>query len=430
MKKIGCVYYPYSRPKKFSTLKKAALLFDKVSFLDGQPTFIRKEVAIIEANNHQEDQREVDIVYSAIEKLEEEGIAQTLDAAVVAESLGEYLTENVVYDVSDNEFCKMAMEEDVSTWRIQGSRLPKGFVGAFYPGAGRFSEAISLQSLIKSKGNLDNVNESIKSFAEFRWKNLPKDRHIEVFLSSFRYVIGGNPHAKHIELEAYQVPHLQAASLRINEALLVSAAQGLVPFTDSTHHDRLLRRKVARTLGDASTDGTLKKVIDGLESQKDLEAHLTLFLVDKVVSPERLAEMSIDEILRYRNKFEKARSRLRERVEEIAYSLREHVYSEKLPDQLDRIINEKVHPVLLSAREEMQSNFEEAVGKVSAHTIAAMLSFLAATHFNGMDAWQILAAGAAAGGALISTKGVDDLLELWKSNRKVQRHGFSYLTSL
>ena len=41
---IEAVYYPYSRALITSTLKKAALLFDSLYFLDSEPWFVRDAI--------------------------------------------------------------------------------------------------------------------------------------------------------------------------------------------------------------------------------------------------------------------------------------------------------------------------------------------------------------------------------------------------
>jgi hypothetical protein len=141
------------------------------------------------------------------------------------------LTANVINDISEDEFCRLAIGFSADTWSILRERIPSSLLKFLYPGVGTYSEAISLQALINASGDPARIeDENVRRFAEFRWRfeGQALDDAIRIFLEArgYRYVIGGNPH---IELPAYTFPFLQASSLRINECLVAAALNGYTP---------------------------------------------------------------------------------------------------------------------------------------------------------------------------------------------------------
>jgi hypothetical protein len=413
-----------------STLRKAALLFDTLWFLDSEPWFIRAAITHDKLTNGTGP-----AVADQIEKdyhlLRAEGLVQILDAGSIARDHDELLTANVINDISEDEFCKLAIGYNADVWTILRDRIPPSLPKALYPGAGTFSEAISLQALINASGDASQIeDEWVRSFAEFRWQSIPtQDAAMQAFLAKrgYRYVIGGNPH---IELPAYEFPFLQASSLRINECLVAAALNGYTPFTDSTIHDSLLRLKVNRALGDVDTQPELRRRLSIDLPLRFPRQSLGLEILDHLVPDEALARISLSDLLVYRSRNQKLLARFHSYLEALAADIGDVTPGDEYVKSVRRIVSSKVIPELTRARDDLVSSYEDAFGGIIASSGVAVASTISATVFSGLDLWQVLLAGALAEGAVLVTKAPAELLKVWKGRRARSRSPMSYIAGI
>ena len=260
-------------------------------FLDSQPWFIRREL-LGDVERNVPAGVEDDYTY-----LEEQNIVHIESPDTVIDEYDQFLTANVANDIRDTSFCEVGIKHDVTVWRVLRERIPPSFLEVFYPGAGSFQEAISLQALVKAEGSLDKLEEGLRRFAQFRWKNVRPDELWEIFLARYRFVISGNPH---IALESYGIPFLQASSLRINEALLICALKGYVPFTDSRVHDRMMNIKVNRSLSFVAQNESLREQLELGVTPALPYQHLALAVLNRLISDEELAKRSVRDLVEYR----------------------------------------------------------------------------------------------------------------------------------
>ena len=418
---IKCLYYPYSRSLRLNTLKKAILLFDEINFLDSQPWFIRRELL--------KDSAEGDItIYDTdYEYLGKEGVIKIIDPEKIIHEFDTFITANIVNDIRDDDFCEIAVNHDVTVWDVLRERIPPSFLEAFYPGAGTFSEAISLQALIKAKGSIDQVPEHIRNFAEFRWHSRNPEELWRTFIGRYKFVIGGNPH---MLLESYEVPFLQASSLRINEALIVSAMNGCIPFTDSAVHDQLMRFKVNRSLRSLTNDPSLREKLETELPASLPQEHLALAILDHLIPEAELDKRSVKELLEYRRSNEAQLVRFREKLAELATEINDVEPDAQYYKKIRNLITSKAIPEISKARDELLSKYEEAFGKLVIRSAQVVVPTIAVTVFGGLGIWEILGACALAEVGMLTTKGSDDLLSAWRARRALKRNAFSYLTGL
>ena len=418
-----CLYYPYSRSINLNTLKKAVLLFDEVDFVDSQPWFIRSELldeVIPNVSSHI-----VSSLRSNYLLLQKAGVAKIIDPAKTIREYDSLVTANVVNDLRSRQFCESAIRHDVTVWDVLTERIPKSFLRKFYPGVGTFSEAISLQGLIKENGQADKLPSSMREFAKLRWKGVDEKEAWRIFnRSNYEFVIGGNPHAK---LEVYQIPFLQASSLRLNEALLLCAMTGNVPLTDSPVHDRLMRTKVGRSLKSLENPNLRKQ----LEIELPLrlpQHHLALEVLDNLISERDFDKRSISEILDYRSDNQAELRKFREKIGELAAEIDLITPGPEYYLRLRRIINSKVIPEISKMRDEVRASYEKTFGGILKQSAKVMVPSLIITVFAGLSFWQMIGICGAAEASMFSVKGLDDVIDLWNAHKGSQKSAFSYLT--
>jgi hypothetical protein len=436
---LTAIYYPYSRALMASTLRKAALLFDTLYFLDSESWFVRTVITRDKLISRS-GATEVDQIERDYHLLRAEGFVGVLDAASIARDHDELLTANVMKDIGDDEFCKLAVGYNTDVWSILRERIPPSLFEWLYQGAGTFSEAISLQALINAGGDSGLIeNEEVRRFAEFRWQGEEEREKLSVeaamqlllgkrfFRDDYRYVIGGNPH---IELPAYDFPFLQASSLRINECLIAAALNGYTPYTDSTVHDALLRLKVNRVLAEVDMQPELKRHLSIDLPLRFPRQSLALEVLDYVIPDEALNRISVSDLLLYRSRNQKLLSRFHSYLEVLAADIGDVLAGDEYVKSVRRIVSSKVLPELTKARDDLLTSYEDAFGGIVASSGVAVASTISATVFSGLDLWQVLLAGALAEGSVLATKAPTALLKAWKGRRASGRSPMAYIVGI
>jgi hypothetical protein len=420
-KPLRCLYYPYSRAISITTLKKAILLFDEIAFLDSQPWFVRREL-------FQDAGKPTDPgLDDEYEFLEREGLIKIVNPESLIAKFDELLTAAVINDIRDEEICKLGVNHSVSVWNVLRERIPPSFFDAFYPGAGTFSEAISLQAIVNAGGSIENVLTEHRDFAEFRWKNRSVDELWPAFLNRYRWVVGGNPH---IELPSYQIPFLQASSLRLNETLLVAARDQFIPFTDSGVHDRMLRLKVERSIHSLIEDPELREKLEVRISSELPYENLIVAVLDRLIPEEELERRTVKELMEYRRANGEKLEQMRLAVSSLAAELKEISPNSSYLSSVKKLVESKVIPEITRAREEMVKTYECAFGKLFLQSAQVTVPVLAATLFGGLSGWEVFGACALAESTFLATKGAEPFLDLWRANRVAGRSSYSYLTGL
>jgi hypothetical protein len=418
---MKCLYYPYSRCVDETNLKKALLLFDELVFLDSQPQFARN------AMMREEEKFNADKVEELYLKLSESGAIKILNPQSVTKQFDLLITSNVTYDIRDDEYCKTAIDYSADVWDILYERLPPSFIEAFYPGAGTFSEAISLQNIIKSKGDTEKLPDWIMKFAKFRFPNGNEAQAWEAFKNRYKYVIGGNPH---VRLEAYEVPFLQASSLRINEALLMCATNEYIPYTDSKIHNNLLNLKLNNTISKIKSDKSFKKkVLPDIEYEIPKE-QLSLKIIDELIPSDNLSKLTFSELLTYKSENIKLLERFRTKVSELSTSIESVGYDDKYYRNLQKLFDKEVKPEVTKIKDELVKSYEKSFGKIIVNSIVAIIPTLSVSIIGGLNFSSILAACAAAEAGYLTTSGKDSLLEIISAVRNNKRNDYSYLLNL
>lgn len=418
-----CLYFPYSRCLNENSIKKSILLFDEINFLDSEPDFVRRSLI-------QEDKEEdYELLLANYEYLSGEELVKFINPTEIIKENDLLLTTNVRNDIGDDEFCKIAISESVQIWDILAERLPPSYVGAFYPGAGTFSESISLQALIKTDGRLDDdeITERLKKFATFRFPNLDKEQAWQYFKGRFRYVLGG---AGPVELKSYRIPFVQASSLRINEALLISSRENLNLFTDSNTHQKLLENKVKRTAEFINEDGDLKKMLFPELKIKIPKNQLALSILENLVSEENLSNKSIKDVVRYKRENGELFNRFNLKISELSYELEELELSTNYYKNINKILDTKILPDVQKIKDEIQSTYESKFGKLIIQSAGVLIPTLSVSIASGLSFMEILIACSIAELTYLGTKGAGDVNDIIQLSRNKHKNGFSYLLNI
>lgn len=422
---VRCLYYPYSRALSLRTLKRAVLLFDQVGFIDTQPAFVRHDLL----SHVVPDPQERLGLESAYQFLEAEGVVELIDPGNMLIEHDSLITRNVITDISDNEYCQIAVRHSANDWAVLRSRIPPTLLKELYPGAGTYAEAISLQAIIQAGGDKDRIaHPQVRNFATFRWPEMSGERAEEYFLQSrYRYVIGGNPY---VELEALKLPFLHASSLRTNEALLIASLGDWIPFTDSQVHNNLLMRKVQLAKDRTASNPA---VIQYYESDLPLSlpaSDLAVSLLDRLISDEELDRRSFEDIVIYRRQNADPLRRLREKLAEFAAGVNVGKAGPEYFHEINRLVDSKLVPEIGKIRDDLTTKYEDAFGKLKLRSAQVTVPTLVGSVFGGLSIPAVLLACVAAEAAMLGTAGVAETVKVWQTRRESRRSSFSYLLGL
>jgi hypothetical protein len=416
----SALYFPYSRPLGISTLKKSVLIFDELAFLDHLPWFARK--AMLDTKGDAQEP-----VAQALDYLMGEDFVKIVDPRPQLEKFDLLLTLNVASDMKDPEHLRVSINDDVSVWSMLRDRLPSTFLEFFHPGAGTFSESISLQALINAGGRVEYIHdERHRKFAEFRWSGISSEDAITALVSRFSMVVGGNPH---MELDSYSVPSLQASSLRVAETLLHCSESGRIPFTDSENHKKLLALKAVRAeqvLHD-SDKLPLDIPFEGSLSDSRLR-NLEISLLERLLPPQELERRTVRELLEYRRSHGEALERMRVSLAQVADSMQEETSAS--PIEAEKLIRSKILPEIQKTRDDFLEEYEKNLGYVTAKSAMVAGGALTASLLGGLNAWQILGACAVAEAGYLTAKGNELLVDNWRAIRRRRRSAYAYFTEL
>lgn len=438
-----CVYYPYSRAISVETLKKSVLLFDEVVFLDSQPWFIRQELL---GNEYGIDGTNIEKPYDF---LKEEGIITIKDPKQYTKTYDELLTANVVNDMNNDEFVKQAIDHNVETWDVMAERIPPSFFKVFYIGSGSFKEAVTLQALIKENGDIEKIPERYRPFASvFRSResdreNGPTDRYRELYDNHYKFVIGSNPQ---VRMETYEIPFLQASSLRMNEALLFSSLEEYIPFTDSAIHDKLLRAKIGNSISFLTDNEQISEQI-GVDISMNISRrvakkigvdvpinisrqHLAITILDRLLPEEELEERTLPELVEYRKSNSDEFERFHVKISELSSEIESITPSYDYEKKLQRIVNSKVIPEIEAARDDLISEYEQSFGDIALKAGQVAGPTLVATSLAGLGIWEVLGACAMAEVGVFASEGAKALEQSWRARRRQKRTPFAYFSDL
>ena len=438
---MECLYYPYSRCLDTNHLKKTLLLFDKLYFLDTEPNAVRYELIRKYQHGFSLDELKQKELISTYAYLQEKKLIEIIDPTNIIENYDALLTSNINSDLNSDDFCKTAICHSTNTWKIMSSRMPKSIRNSFYPGGMSFDEALLLQDVIRSWNNNSSISENSIRFYEWlkRWgagnRYLDRIRDAaedvekaeQIFMKEYSHVIGGNPCMKQ---EAYEVPFLQASSIRINEALIVCLERGLTPITDSRIHDKLLNIKVQNAFDKIENNVALFKEHDFDLPYAIPKKDLAVKIIDELLPDECLEKMSFADIVNYKLENRELFERFTIKISQLIAAIDETEFDSNYYRTIQRIIDKEVIPELESIKNDMRKSFEKDFGKIILQSAGIIMPVLYASIKGGLTVNQILAACALGELTYLSAAGAETLMDNISNIKNRKSNAFSYLLGL
>lgn len=296
-------YYPYASltDAQGPLLKAAALYFDRLYILDPE----KATGASIGIGEVEDD----------VNLLEKEGILERVSPEDILVKYEDAITAAIRADQNDREFMRLCETSGRAvTWTLALAKIPK-----------------------EIKDDPNNKQYSMLK---------PKDQAMQRFMGEWQSVYDEirDSHGKEVEYRYADYPLPLGESIMMNHALFAGLLHTeATPITDDSFHNKVLNYKINRAL----QTGEVQEVLEDLARQRNLKRDqlVTTMLTDidlGVVPP----SMSVEDILKYRNKHEAELQQARERLGWLAREIRESPWSKEYADKIDQETIPKIHKEL------------------------------------------------------------------------------------
>lgn len=238
-------------------------------------------------------------------------------------------------------------------------------------------------------------DETAAGFSEFAEHGLAYDEY-------------GESAGKPVEYRYAHYPLALGEAIMLNHALFASLAYtGATPLTDDSFHNQVLNHKIERARQIPEVRSILEERASQRQLKRDLLAATALTDVDLGVIPR---DISLEEVLKYRQKYADELSQARDRLGWLAREIRQSPWTTQFADDLEHSIIPNLNKELVPARKSW-SSWIKTTGFVLGGT-AAILSFITTPLLP--VAVTIGALGLATG---IALPGVE-LAHDWKQNKQ------------
>lgn len=329
-------YYPYASltDAQGPLLKAAALYFDRLYILDPE----KATGASIGIGEVEDD----------VNLLEKEGILERVSPEDILVKYEDAITAAIRADQNDREFIRLCETSGrAAAWTLALAKVPKEIRND--PKHKEYSTRNPKdQAMQRFMGELprsltkDNLGYS-ETYAEVTKRYKEQSVYDEIWDS----------HGKEIEYRYADYPLPLGESIMMNHALFAGLLHTeATPITDDPFHNKVLNYKINRAL----QTGEVQDVLEDRARQRNLKRDLlvTTMLTDidlGFIPP----AMSVEGILKYRNKHEAELQQARDRLGWLAREIRESPWSKEYADEIDHVTIPKIHKELEPVRKSWAS---------------------------------------------------------------------------
>jgi hypothetical protein len=378
--KVNVFYYP-SMIADEMTLKKAILLFDELHFID-RPSFMFGNFGTIGTASP----------LRAYEKsFRENGVPLYVHSPRDGAVHGEFL-EEVTADVNDPEFLKRFQQGLKKSLIFRDQQIAPGNYGAV--------------------GNHEDVTRELMSVnveEDFKEHVTPMELIRDHEVQHFRFNTA-RERAKGLAAQA------MTCSATLNFALNVSRQQGITPMADAVPYQDLLGAKYARAA----------RLLEGTSARIQI-TDLSFAILDELIPAERIAPLSLGDVVNYRKESTRARDAFLEHLSALQAKQgdvgKDGDYSGTIKD----IISIDIIPAARAFKAEIDSVYDKLYGSLAKGALKYVGGGTAALQLFGDLSWAHLLALAGVAGAALGATAIEAMVGV----RSVKREcAISYVLGL
>ncbi len=395
---LSCLYYPYADPQPSPSVLMAALLFDRVYYLE--PNFFRKPI----------DEKDKSNLYTLNSELEALNVFHKIGPDVIGINklagkgatddinIFKELQASIQNDLVDDELIKIVQDHGKVHWYIPNGQY------LFWNGLGIIFE------FTKGEQNL-LVPEVFTSRLEFY-----KD-----FISKAEYKVTIQPY-EDIRLRnapgelMIKLPYLAAEALMISVTLNACREFNLIPFTDNPLHQKYLLAKI-RKLGLQDSLSEINLAL--LQGTK----YRNIGNLSMEISIPKIENLSPEKVYKIRNKCSDELLRFRSEILRLTYDIESQPWDSNYESQIQAVINTKVEPAVTDLKDKLHSlKHELGLNLLEKTVTTSPLPFLINITAGFPIEWVLPAS--------VGTVWLKEWLAYYQKKGDLKKNGFSFLLNL
>jgi len=450
--KFRALYYPFSRCLRLSDLKRAALVFDEILFVDPLSSDIiglpgqgvvnlfefRKNLDMgaghydaFENNRQNDDMPTWYEIVDQYDILKKKGIVKLLSPQTLLKGEQDIMAYSLLNDFTHHVFTYGVTR--AAAWKVHKSRIPDSLVSLL-----RKDEVLDMLDERVAEESFENMvkREQLGWLLEFLNMDndfeLPQNRKA-INLKAARFVLGGI-----LMAAAGRIPNKDilllpvdiAYHLILNQALLLCEKLDAFPITDDPYAHQGLLNKLDRMYTDKSVKSILPKT-----SLSDLYRiqSFTLTVVSRLIPEETLNKLTIEQIIELKNSNDAAYQRFQDKMLEMAAEITRKPWDTDFQEDVLRLVDGKVLPEIRRLDDEIKNScrrlFGIATGKLGSEIlkgVASTLPTMTMAVFLGLSPRQVVMLSAA---SFMSGIGIvlPDVIASWQERKKSMRNGLAFL---
>lgn len=381
--RINVFYYP-DFWVDYTTLVKAALLFDELHFMD-RPSMMfgtgRGQFGTIGAAS---PLRQVEAEFRA------NGVPFYVHEAPMGPVQGEWY-EQIKADVDDLEFLRRFQNGLKASATFRGLQIQRGNYGQY--------------------GDQDSVAQ----------KMLAVDLSADLRTHEHAMTLFEDPEVRHFDLSSpagcakHLVAEAVTCSAKLNFALNVGSKQGFFPLADANPYGDLLGAKYARAIN------KLDPAVSGIQM-----TDLSFAIFDELISTERLQKLNMGDVFTYRKESAAAREEFLEHLGAIQAKQSKIGLDGDYAGTIRQLVATEVMPAVTTFKKKMQTIDETLFGAIAKGAVGAVGCSSALTLFSDLS-WPKILNLAAVAAAYVAKAAIDAILAERAAKRECS---ISYILSL
>lgn len=398
-KELSCLYFPYADPQPSSGLLMAALLFDRIYFLETdffRPPEERLGKYVIGRISH--DLKNIGIFREIGPDLMGFGKHFGLSQPVLDKSLLKEIQASVIADLNNPELSELVAQSHKLYWRIPNGQF------LFWNGLGILFEISKNQNDVSALEILTSrpdyygpfieragYKKVVQSYEDARIRNVPEELTVKV-------------------------PFLTAEALMTTVSLLACTEFGLIPFTDNLLHHQYLMLKIKNIMQLISSQTAFTDLLQGV-------SYTQIGTQSMELSLPKLENLTAEKVSKLRENCKDELERFRTEVLKMVYDIESTPWDPEHQHELGKLIETKVHPAVIELEDKLRSLKEKfGIGLVQKGLTTAPLPFLL-NIFVGLPVAWVLPLSI---GAISLTQSI----EYFQQRSELKRNGLSFLLNL
>jgi hypothetical protein len=332
-KALSCLYFPYADPQPTPGLLMAALLFDKIYFLE--PNFFRppeERLGQYAFSRLPLDMRELGVFHEIGPDLMGFGRHFYSTQAVFDASLANEFKASIAADLNNLALRELSAQHGKQYWRIPNGQM------LFWNGLGILFESL-----------LDQQDASLMTILTSRPDYYGPQLQHKYKRSAVPYESDEETRVRHIPEElTVRVPFLIAEALMIAVSLYTCAEFELVPFTDNSLHHRYLILKLQ------ALQQQLSSYISFSEMSKNM-SYAQLGAKTLELSLPRIENLTVEKVHHLRDACKDELKRFRAELLKLQLDLQSTPWNPQYEQEQYNVIQTKILPALEELESKLQS---------------------------------------------------------------------------